>query len=154
MIERFNSIGAGALLAIGMALVPANCSGKFTIQDHKQGCVHLKGGDVSWKFSGGVLTLNGGGAAITVDQSDDPACVECAITGKVRVWIDANGNGVLDPGEDEWTSDVNDTGPGNGEITIGGTTINGASEATKVVVEYDLVDCHGNRISRTQKYSR
>lgn len=155
MLLSLSNLGSIALLSSAAVLMPAACSGSGSakIQDQSSGCIVVQGGDVSWKVSGGVLTVDGGAASVSASLSDSPACLECWITGTMTVHLDTNGNGSVDPGEEVLESEVKQAGTGvpGAEINLAGIQVNGVGSNTKVVVNYSFVDCFGNKASRTTK---
>lgn len=152
MLFSIKTLGSYAFLAVTpFALL--ECEGKVTIQDHQVGCIKITGGDAAYKLSGGTLSISSGAASISVDQTQDPACEDCRIEGSLLVYIDKNGNGSLDPGEESWPSKISDDGLGfpGAQINLGGVTVSGASSNTTLNISYDIKDCKGGRAARNVK---
>ncbi len=133
-----------------MPLVPIDCSGSFKVSDQKSGCIEVKGGEVEWSVSGGVLKIDGDGTALTVSKRSDPACVECWIKGKMSIHVDENGNGVIDPGETNFENKIDTTngGPSDASISLGGLQVNAVTDAIKFRCTYEITDCYGNVAKR------
>jgi hypothetical protein len=148
MLGSFFSLKLAPLALL--PLIPIDCSGSFKVSDQKAGCIEVKGGEVKWSVSGGVLKVDGDGTAITVCKSDDPSCEECWIKGKMSIHVDENGNGVVDPGESTFENKVDSTGggPSDASISLGGLQVNAVTDAIKFRCSYEFTDCYGNVVKR------
>lgn len=154
MLSLFH-FSAAAALSAAVALSPAACStsGSVQIQSHESGCISIQGGEVKWTLEGSVLKLDAAAAGVQVDQAASPACEGCLLTGKIRVHVDGDGDGVVDPGDEVLDSTINDPNsqtPGV-KIKLGGLQLNNAGSSSKIVVTYDIKDCLGNTAKRTVK---